>query len=231
MSHRITILFSTLLLLLLSVVWGAAPAALRVTFGVVGVEDPEGRGLIVTRLVRLSPAEKAGVRPTDMLLNVAGKPVPTRPALVDALADKNPGDEVPVILLRDGREKRLTVTLGERAPGDPAASRAADPISAEKMAFIIECQKRLARTLSGEKPDTRLLLELGAQIRTATGGLAGAGSTTLRYTDAQGMITLTVTPAAVDVEAGGIHYSVTAGQEASALPAELRARLYRLSQP
>lgn len=231
MFHRITILFSTLLLLLLSVVWGAAPAALRVTFGVVGVEDPEGRGLIVTRLVRLSPAEKAGVRPTDMLLNVAGKPVPTRPALVDALADKNPGDEVPVILLRDGREKRLTVTLGERAPDVPASSRPVAPISTEHMAFIVECQKRLARTLSGEKPDTGLLLELGAQIRTATGGLAGAGSTTLRYTDAQGMITLTVTPAAVDVEAGGIHYSVTDGQEASALPAELRARLYRLSQP
>lgn len=219
---------TTLLLLLaalLPVSRGADPASLRVVFGVVGVEQPEGKGLIVTRLARLSPAEQAGVRPTDLLISVAGHPVPTRPDLVEALAACSPGDEIPVTLLRGGREKRLLVTLGERAEVLKAEPRPVAPLSGETMGLIIECQQRMARELAREVPNTALLLELGAQIRTLSGGVADAGTATLRYTDAQGVITLTAAPDVLELEADGKHYFLNTREVTQPLPESLRARL------
>ncbi|MEO6318306.1 MAG: M50 family metallopeptidase [Acidimicrobiales bacterium] len=64
-----------------------------------------------------SAAFDAGLRPGDDLLSIGGEPVDTFAAVGPAVAP-NPGDDVELVVLRDGREIVLDATLGtnERDP-------------------------------------------------------------------------------------------------------------------
>jgi regulator of sigma E protease len=56
-----------------------------------------------------SPAEKAGLKPGDVVLSVAGQPVYTPEDLVEAIRTR-PGQSFPMTLERDGRTSKVTVT-------------------------------------------------------------------------------------------------------------------------
>jgi peptidase M28-like protein/PDZ domain-containing protein/PA domain-containing protein len=61
-----------------------------------------------------SPAGKAGLKPGDVLVKFDGKPIENLYDFTYALQDKQPGDAVPVVVLRGGKEVEATVTLGRR---------------------------------------------------------------------------------------------------------------------
>ena len=61
-----------------------------------------------------SPAEQAGIRRGDVLVQFDGKPVLTVHDFTFALREKNAGDVVKVVVLREGRELTAQVTLGVR---------------------------------------------------------------------------------------------------------------------
>ena len=61
-----------------------------------------------------SPAAQASLRPGDILIHFDGKEVRNLYDFTDYLREKRPGDEVPVVVLRDGQEIRATVKLGRR---------------------------------------------------------------------------------------------------------------------
>jgi S1-C subfamily serine protease len=65
-----------------------------------------------------SPAEKAGIREGDVLIEFGGAPTPDLYAFSDALNAHAPGDTVSVIVLRDGVRKSLTVILAARSSPD-----------------------------------------------------------------------------------------------------------------
>jgi len=75
-------------------------------------------GLAVRQVVPGSGAEKAGVRPGDVLVTVDGKAVVSVPDLAEMIAGHKVGDKVKVVLRRDGAEQTLEVTLGARAAQD-----------------------------------------------------------------------------------------------------------------
>jgi len=58
-----------------------------------------------------SPAEVAGIKPNDKITSVNGVPVGNWNQLHTALADQQAGTPVPMTVIRNGRELRLTVTL------------------------------------------------------------------------------------------------------------------------
>jgi S1-C subfamily serine protease len=72
-----------------------------------------GGGVLVSAIVPGGPAAKAGIKPGDVILEVNGQPTPTADVLVSVLADLHPGQQVPVKLVRHGKEVTVTVTLGE----------------------------------------------------------------------------------------------------------------------
>ena len=72
------------------------------------------RGAIIAGVVRGSPADRAGVRPGDILLAVDGKPVSNTNDMMNLIADLPPGGKARMTVMRKSRETTLDVTVGRR---------------------------------------------------------------------------------------------------------------------
>lgn len=99
----------------------------RVTRGYLGVELelevtpdhvkafelPNDQGALVTKVSPDGPAEAAGLKEGDFIVEFNGKPVTDRRALQFLVAQMPPQSKVSVKVLRDSKEKTLNVVLGE----------------------------------------------------------------------------------------------------------------------
>jgi serine protease Do len=88
-----------------------------------GVKDSQGA--LVAGITPKSPAEKAGVKEGDVVLEFNRKPVKDSRHLKLQVAQIAPGTAVPVKVLRDGKTHSLSVTVKE-LPGQFAAKNSPD---------------------------------------------------------------------------------------------------------
>ncbi|WP_375208750.1 Do family serine endopeptidase [Hyphomonas jannaschiana] len=70
-------------------------------------------GVIVTRITDDGPADKAMLEVGDLILSFDNQPVASVRELTRVIADTPIGKDVPVRLVRDGRARTFTVTMGE----------------------------------------------------------------------------------------------------------------------
>jgi serine protease Do len=73
-------------------------------------------GALIGDVEKGSPADKAGLRPGDVVTQVDGKPLPDSRSLQLAIAQMQPGQTVHLTVFRDGQQQNLTATLGEQPP-------------------------------------------------------------------------------------------------------------------
>ncbi len=71
-------------------------------------------GTIIAGVLKGGPADKAGVKPGDILLSVGEKPVTDTVTMLNLVAQLNPGQKVDLVLLRKTQETRLSVVVGRR---------------------------------------------------------------------------------------------------------------------
>lgn len=93
---------------------------------------PRADGALVQDVTVDSPAARAGLRPYDLVVSVEGRPVLSDDALIRDIAERRPGTQVRLDLLRDGRAMGVVVKLAERPAretslGPPPASRRPEP--------------------------------------------------------------------------------------------------------
>jgi len=74
-------------------------------------------GAIISQVIKNSPAEDAGVEKQDVIIAVNGVKVNDSSNLKNLISSGRPYDKTKLTLIRDGHEKKLTVTLGIR-PGE-----------------------------------------------------------------------------------------------------------------
>ena len=77
------------------------------------------RGALVQDVSQNSPAERAGLRPYDVILTVDGREVWTNEELIRDISGRQPGTTTRLDVLRDGRRETTTVKLTERPLPDP----------------------------------------------------------------------------------------------------------------
>ena len=80
--------------------------------GFVGVEFDEKDGVVVTKVLTGSPAEKAGIRVGDTIAQIRNTEIETVRSLNRALAKAGVGTRLRVTVKRGGEEKELTLELG-----------------------------------------------------------------------------------------------------------------------
>jgi serine protease Do len=99
----------------------------RVSGGLADALDlKEDDGVLIGQVMDDSPAEKAGLKSGDIVTRVNDAKVGTPTALRDAVGGMNAGDKVTVHYLRDGREKKVDVTLGMSPEPRALAGRGLD---------------------------------------------------------------------------------------------------------
>lgn len=70
-------------------------------------------GVLVTKVTTGEAAEKAGIKKYDVIQYFNGEKMHRPDDLVEAVRENKPGTQVKIKLVRDGKDKELTVTLGE----------------------------------------------------------------------------------------------------------------------
>ncbi|HEX8478224.1 MAG TPA: PDZ domain-containing protein, partial [Telluria sp.] len=71
-------------------------------------------GAIIAGVVRGGPADKAGMRPGDILANVDGKQVASTTDMLNLIAQLAPGGKTRMTVIRKNRETTVEVTVGKR---------------------------------------------------------------------------------------------------------------------
>jgi Do/DeqQ family serine protease len=77
---------------------------------------PAGGGAIIAGVLRGSPADRAGIRPGDVLVAVGGKPVKDPQSMLELIAGLTPGSATPFKLRRETKELEVAVNIGKRPP-------------------------------------------------------------------------------------------------------------------
>lgn len=73
-----------------------------------------GVGAVVSEVASDSPAENAGLKVRDIILQVNDQPITGQGALIGTIRDATPGDEVEIVLERDGERITVKATLVAR---------------------------------------------------------------------------------------------------------------------
>ena len=89
-----------------------APPWLGVEMGTGGTSVP------VHHVVRGSPADKAGIKDGDQIVQVDGSAVATPTEVTRAVAGHSAGDQVRIMIRRGGQTQAITVTLAPRPSAD-----------------------------------------------------------------------------------------------------------------
>ncbi|MGH7730710.1 MAG: Do family serine endopeptidase [Candidatus Eiseniibacteriota bacterium] len=86
-------------------------------FGISGQE-----GVVISQVHEGFPAEKAGLKRNDVIIEYEGEKVNDRTKFRLRVADTTPGKRASMVVLRDGKRVPITVTLGERTAEAVAAA-------------------------------------------------------------------------------------------------------------
>jgi serine protease Do len=98
----------------------------KVTRGSIGIQFREGlsgavnrvygfkNGVLVQEVQPGGPAEKAGLKPGDIITSIDGRAIKDGNDLVNEIASRRPGSTIRLGYLRDGKQADTTVTIGDR---------------------------------------------------------------------------------------------------------------------
>ncbi len=75
-------------------------------------------GALIAEVVKDSPADKAGLKAGDVIVKIGGDDVSDEGDVREAIHERKPGENVDFVVMRDGKEMTIAVTLGEQESTD-----------------------------------------------------------------------------------------------------------------
>ncbi len=103
-------------------------------------------GVFIDRVLRDSPAGRAGLQSKDVILEIDGIKVNRSNQVQALIARRNPGETVPLHIMRDGREMTLDVTLGKKVVSEAGYTRHEEKPTFENLGLSIDELTRDAAT-------------------------------------------------------------------------------------
>jgi putative serine protease PepD len=85
--------------------------------GIEGQNLPDDRGALIQRVVSGGPAERAGLRRGDIIVELDGQAIPSMDELISTLIQKEVGQTVRVTYERDGSRRTAELRLAARPEG------------------------------------------------------------------------------------------------------------------
>lgn len=89
---------------------------------------PDANGVVISRVMANTPAEKAGVEPGDVVTSIAGRPIHDGKELQKIVASLPLNQPVDVAVMREGKQEVLKVTIEEQ-PEEFASEQVPAPIA------------------------------------------------------------------------------------------------------
>lgn len=83
----------------------------------------EEKGVLVAQVFEGDPADKAGIKAKDVIIEVDGQPVNSSRELTAKIASIPVGKKTPITILRDGKEKTVYVEIAKRDDSEIMANR------------------------------------------------------------------------------------------------------------
>jgi len=119
------------------------------------------RGALVQDVSGDSPAQRAGIQPYDVILNVDGREILTNEELIRDISGRQPGSVTRLELLRDGRRVAAQVKLTER-PRDTAG---ADPLPGQRRQGGVPAEMPLGLTVREFDPVFARRLDVPSSVQ------------------------------------------------------------------
>ncbi len=114
------------------------------TFGIV----PNNTEAVVSDVISGTPAERAGVKPNDVILSVGGVRVFNQEHVIGVVS-KNPGKELTMVVLRDSEQQSLLVTpSSEGKVGIMIGSRYNGPVLTKQYGLFESFPRGIRQTIS-----------------------------------------------------------------------------------
>jgi len=112
-------------------------------------------GALVSQVETGSPAEKAGIKPGDIITGFNGKEIVQMTMLPALVAQTSVGSKADVTLFRNGSKKRVNVVIGELAEGGEASGSSDDMIySSDDFGLSVqEVTPELAKSMDVDSAD------------------------------------------------------------------------------
>ncbi len=129
----------------------------------------EKTGALVSAVEEKGPAEKAGVEIGDVILAWNGQPVKNSDELVQMVVRTKPGTSVPVRVLRDKKERSLSITVEEldlETEGN-SSRRVGSRVDNDRTSVEPEQNKGFGMTIENVSADIARRLRLGDTVRGA----------------------------------------------------------------
>jgi serine protease Do len=121
------------------------------------------KGVLIAQVNKDSPAEKAGIKVGDVILRFDGKAVEDTSYLRNLVAATVPGTKADVVVLRDGKEKTIRVTIGTLTAetGGTGAEEGGETESASSIGITVApLTADKAKELGYEKDEGVLITEV-----------------------------------------------------------------------
>jgi serine protease Do len=101
-------------------------------------------GVLIAEVVKDSPAEKAGLKSGDIILQLNGRDVEGNSGFRNTIAMTEPGKKMSITLFRDGKKKTIEAAVGT-LPDDAAAAAQASEITTKLGFSVRDLTPELAR--------------------------------------------------------------------------------------
>ena len=120
------------------------------------------KGAVVNQVTKDAPADKAGLKVGDIITRINGKPVDDTRQLRNLIASTDPGAKVELTIVRDGKDRALTVTVGELPDAGNQTASAAGSSGDEhtgRFGLAVEPLTNTAARELGVEPGVGVLIE------------------------------------------------------------------------